>query len=40
VVSKRRFRCFMVKGDDLGSHLLRYNEAAGECLYSGEKTNG
>jgi hypothetical protein len=38
--SKRRFRCFRVEGDDLGQHLLRYDEAAGEWLYAGGKTDG
>ena len=40
VVSKRRFRCFRVKGDDLGNHLLRCDEATGDWIYSGETTNG
>ena len=39
-VSKRRFRCFRVKGDDRGNHLLRYDEATGDWLYSGETENG
>jgi len=39
-VSKKRFRCFRVKGDDLGNHLLRYDEATGDWLYSGETTDG
>jgi len=39
-VSKRRFRCFRVKGDDLGIHLIRYDETAGNWLYAGEKTDG
>jgi hypothetical protein len=39
-VSKRRFRCFRVKGDDFGNHLLRYDEATGDWLYSGETTDG
>jgi hypothetical protein len=38
-VSKRRFRCFRVKGDDLGNHLLRYDEATGEWLYAGGTTD-
>ena len=40
VVTKKRFRCFRVEGDDLGYHLLRYDEATGYWLYSGEKTDG
>jgi hypothetical protein len=40
VVSKRRFRCFRVEGDDLGNHLLRYAEATGDWLYWGENTDG
>ena len=39
-VSKRRFRCFRVEGDDLGNHLLRYAEATGDWLYWGENTDG
>jgi hypothetical protein len=39
-VSRRRFRCFRVEGDDLGIHLIRYDETAGNWLYSGEKTDG
>jgi hypothetical protein len=39
-VSKRRFRCFRVEGNDLGNHLLRYAEATGYWLYWREKTDG
>jgi hypothetical protein len=39
-VSKRRFRCFRVEGDDMGHHLLRYAEASGSWLYWREKTDG
>lgn len=40
VMSKRRFRCFRVKGDDFGNHLLRYDEATGDWLHSGGTTHG
>jgi hypothetical protein len=40
VVSKRTFRCFKVEGDNLGQHLLRYDETTGEWLYSGGTTDG
>ena len=39
-VSKRRFRCFRVKGDDFGIHLIRYDEVNGVWIYSGETTDG
>lgn len=39
-VSRRRFRCFRVKGDDLGNHLLRYDETTGDWFYAGGKTDG
>ena len=38
--TKVRTRCFRVKGDDFRNHLLRYDEATGDWLYSGETTNG
>jgi len=40
VVSKKRFRCFRVAGDDLRNHLLWYDEATGDWLYSGGTTYG
>lgn len=39
-MSKRRFRCFKVEGDDHEKHLLRYDEATGNWLHWGEKTDG
>jgi len=39
-LTNRRSRCFRVKGDDLGNHLLRYDEAAGNWLYAGETSDG
>lgn len=39
-VSKKRFRCFRVEGDDLLNHLLRYDEAGGDWFYAGGKTDG
>ena len=39
-VSKKRFRCFRVKGEDFGNHLLMCDEATGDRISSGETENG